>query len=1287
MKTRYCLLLAVLGLAGSLLIAGPAAAIKIAIIPSVQDSNHSPDNLYVEGPAMNNVATRLVAKLSARGFETFNSAYNYGSINSACAAARSWGANLSISNHTNACCANDTGWHTSQHGTQTFYLVNWAGYSSPGDIDIANRCQAKMVAKFSAFGVGYNGGTYSSNQGDFVWNAPGDHCLTEALFHDNMADCNVLKSDAGKDAYAQALFEAICDHYGWTYTNAVPELCIEPRGQNAGYYSEDGDANWGNSAGWCNSFDASLTSGGSRYFPANPTSPSGKWVQVRPALRVPGGTYQVDVAHYDNSFISTDIRASIALTNCTAQNGDVQGGSTAAFQYGSGCTWMNLGSIQLSAGQTQPTVKFTYASGNVNDNAHRWNVEGFRFSLVPTASTLTLNASSGGTVGGGGAKTAGDSVTATATPSPGYRLLNWTTGGFNGTVVSTNPSYAFVMPGQNYTLYANFIVDGTALIATSCPAAGGTTTGSGGYNPGQSVTINAIASPGYTFVNWTSGGCGGTPVSSSASYTFAMPSTATTYYANFTANSYPMAATACTGGTATGSGTYTTGQPVTVTATAAQGNCFVGWATDGCSGSNFASRATSYTFNMPPNSYTLSAVFAVQKFRWVEGFESYVADSASVTYASPGSLDSNDPGGPNRLGTNPWWGPSPTNGIVVNNHDGVNPHSGSKLMCSWPGNCLDYTNIAYRLNGGRNVNGNFLVDWWFYDMRGPSNNTTGTGFPYVADSLSLQNYKSISTTSDYGTLPVHFADPGDFNAILSLGCAREVHNGWDYTKYQARVLGASGVPGQYGTRGWINLSKNRAVGWHHCRIQVGLPKATGTNDVGFYIDDMTTPLLTTDSVSAAGYNLIETQEMIAPLDAADKYGYFAFYDDLTVATLPNAPSSASANSTAPDSITWNWIDNSTDEDGFNVSDATGTVKATAAAGASSATETGLAANTQYSRFASAFANLGGTQVNSTTAALPLVYTLAQAPVYGTSGDGAVGCNVGSSGISPYDYCLVFSAVNGFGTGPAKASKYLYVWDTSAAEPTWTGARQWTSGSLSICEGPGVYYMHLRSCNGDNVANPATLTLGPYALYDPMLKISQARSKADGTTVYLMGDKVVTAALPGAFWIEEVDRTSAMKVLYSGTVATGHAVRVVGSLGSVGTQKVMTAISVDDRGMSSYVVRPLTTVMRSLGGGAFDAATPGISDGVGQYNIGMLVRIAGSVTYSNTSNPAAMYFVLDDGSGLTDGSGHAGIKVICGNATPPSSGTARVTGVIDTETVSGKTVPVLIVRDAAEINAP
>ncbi|MEI7980794.1 MAG: hypothetical protein WCI71_04015, partial [Bacteroidota bacterium] len=55
------------------------------------------------------------------------------------------------------------------------------------------------------------------------------------------------------------------------------------------------------------------------------------------------------------------------------------------------------------------------------------------------------------------------------------------------------------------------------ISTSSNPAAGGTTSGGGTFQNGQSCTVTANANNGYTFINWTENG---TQVSITASYPF-----------------------------------------------------------------------------------------------------------------------------------------------------------------------------------------------------------------------------------------------------------------------------------------------------------------------------------------------------------------------------------------------------------------------------------------------------------------------------------------------------------------------------------------------------------------------------------------------------------------------------------------------------------------------------------------------------------------------------------------------------------------------------------------------
>ncbi len=235
------------------------------------------------------------------------------------------------------------------------------------------------------------------------------------------------------------------------------------------------------------------------------------------------------------------------------------------------------------------------------------------FTTIPQV-TLSTNLAAGGIVSGAGTFAQGSTVTVSATPKTGYTFTNWTDSG-KTTIASTSPSYQFTMSG-NRALIANFtIIPPTqyAVVLSSNPVAGGSTYGSGSYDVGSTVTVIESPNPGYTFVNWTESG---NIVSTSSSYQFTLTANKT-LVANFT--SIPalqfaviLSSNPAAGGTNSGSGSYTAGTSVTVTATPNTGYTFVNWTESG----NIVSTSSSYTFainatrtlvaNFLINSYTLS---------------------------------------------------------------------------------------------------------------------------------------------------------------------------------------------------------------------------------------------------------------------------------------------------------------------------------------------------------------------------------------------------------------------------------------------------------------------------------------------------------------------------------------------------------------------------------------------------------------------------------------------------------------------------------------------------------
>ena len=138
----------------------------------------------------------------------------------------------------------------------------------------------------------------------------------------------------------------------------------------------------------------------------------------------------------------------------------------------------------------------------------------FTTSDIPSYTiAVSANPSSGGTVSGGGTYQQGQSCTVTASTNTGYTFLRWTE---NGSQVSTNANYTFTVSG-NRTLVAQFQAQNYTISVSANPSNGGTVSGGGSYNYGQSCTVTASANSGYEFTNWTEGG---SVVSNNASYSF-----------------------------------------------------------------------------------------------------------------------------------------------------------------------------------------------------------------------------------------------------------------------------------------------------------------------------------------------------------------------------------------------------------------------------------------------------------------------------------------------------------------------------------------------------------------------------------------------------------------------------------------------------------------------------------------------------------------------------------------------------------------------------------------------
>jgi len=91
----------------------------------------------------------------------------------------------------------------------------------------------------------------------------------------------------------------------------------------------------------------------------------------------------------------------------------------------------------------------------------------------------------------------GDPSVMKAVPNPGWAFVNWTQ---NGMPVSTDPEYTFTV-NANRELVGHF-APGNRIDTIVEPMQAGVVTGGGVHSSGASVTLQAVAHPGYAFLNW-----------------------------------------------------------------------------------------------------------------------------------------------------------------------------------------------------------------------------------------------------------------------------------------------------------------------------------------------------------------------------------------------------------------------------------------------------------------------------------------------------------------------------------------------------------------------------------------------------------------------------------------------------------------------------------------------------------------------------------------------------------------------------------------------------------------
>ncbi len=185
------------------------------------------------------------------------------------------------------------------------------------------------------------------------------------------------------------------------------------------------------------------------------------------------------------------------------------------FCYGAHVSGWNTYSYEVSAGTH--TFKWSYTKdGSINPTGDAFFIDDVTF----TTGIFHLN----------------ETCTLTATPSSdAFVFSNWTE---NGEVVLTDAQYTFTVT-ENHQLVANFIQVIFDITATANPEEGGTISGTGSYQEGQTCTLTATPNEDYAFVNWTENGV---ELSTDIEYTFVVTGSRD-LVANFVLSTYTITAT------------------------------------------------------------------------------------------------------------------------------------------------------------------------------------------------------------------------------------------------------------------------------------------------------------------------------------------------------------------------------------------------------------------------------------------------------------------------------------------------------------------------------------------------------------------------------------------------------------------------------------------------------------------------------------------------------------------------------------------------------------------------
>ncbi|MEI6914114.1 MAG: hypothetical protein WCL39_03190 [Armatimonadota bacterium] len=226
---------------------------------------------------------------------------------------------------------------------------------------------------------------------------------------------------------------------------------------------------------------------------------------------------------------------------------------------------------------------------------------------------------------------------------------------------------------------------------------------------------------------------------------------------------------------------------------------------------------------------------------------------------------------------------------------------------------------------------------------------------------------------------------------------------------------------------------------------------------------------------------------------------------------------------------------------------------------------------------------------------------------------------------------------------------------------------------NLTNGTPYYYAVYIIDDASNVSVPGTVMAKPQPL-----TVFDSKQMANSSPVNL-SLKTVSAIFTsdGCIYVEEADRSSGIRVVASTSglnLVVGDRVNIAGTVatrlisGVAAERQITGTVTRPSPLPPALPVQPVLMHSKALGGET-QGYQLGVKDGVGLNSIGLLVSFTGKVT---ARLGTSLY--LDDGGGIIDFTGMAGIVVKCPSTSIPANigDTVSVTGILTGSIAAGET---------------